>query len=158
MTSGSKTDTAATPDAGGWRQRVPHAGSMLLVTDVLRHGFGETACTVAIAEQKMFRDDDGSVAAWFGLEYMAQCIAVHSALSSDKPGPAPLGFLVSARGLRFHCARYQPTQVLEAVARRLWVGTGGLASFACTLLDAKSRALLAEGRINCYVPQDGALP
>ncbi|HEX5068428.1 MAG TPA: hypothetical protein VFY49_20065 [Myxococcota bacterium] len=158
MTSGSKTDTAATPDAGDWRRRVPHAGPMLLVTDVLRHGYSETVCAVAIAEQKLFRDADGSVPAWFGLEYMAQCIAVHAALSSDAPGPAPLGFLVSARGLRFHCARFQPSQTLEAVARKLWVGTHSLSAFACTLHDAKSRALLAEGRINCFVPPDGALP
>jgi predicted hotdog family 3-hydroxylacyl-ACP dehydratase len=158
MTSGSKTKTRATPDAGAWRERVPHAGPMLLVTGVVRHADDETVCEVSIAEQKLFRDADGSVPAWLALEYMAQCIAVHAALSGSQEGPPPLGFLVSARGLRLHCARFEPAQTLEAAARKLWVGGGGLSSFACSLHDAGTRALLAEGRINCFVPPDGALP
>jgi predicted hotdog family 3-hydroxylacyl-ACP dehydratase len=158
MTSGSKTQTHAASDAGAWRRLVPHAAPMLLVTDVLRHADDETACAVAIAEQVMFVEDDGSVPAWFGLEYMAQCIAVHAALSGDRKGPPPLGFLVSARGLQLHCARFEPAQTLEAVARKLWVGSGGLASFACSLRDLDTGALLAEGRIGCFVPPEGALP
>ena len=158
MNSGSKTEALATPDTAAWRRRVPHAGPMLLVTGVVRHADDETACEVAIAEQKMFRDADGSVPGWFALEYMAQCIAVHAALSGAQEGPPPLGFLVSARGLRLHCARFEPEQTLEAVARKLWVGSSGLASFACTLRDAATGALLAESRIGCFVPPDGALP
>ena len=57
----------ATPDAAAWRKRVPHAGAMLLVTGVVRHADDETACEVVIAEQKMFRDADGSVPGWFAL-------------------------------------------------------------------------------------------
>jgi predicted hotdog family 3-hydroxylacyl-ACP dehydratase len=135
---------------------VPHRGSALLVSELLRHAGDETACSVRIDEQELFRDEDGSVPAWIGLEYMAQCIAVHAAMLSESDEPPPLGFLVSARGLRFHCARFEPGQRLEAVATRLWSGGGGLSSFACLLRDAANGALLAEGRIGCYVPPDAA--
>jgi predicted hotdog family 3-hydroxylacyl-ACP dehydratase len=139
-----------------WRRLVPHTGAMLLLSDVLRHDAEETACGVEIAAQRLFREADGSVPAWIGLEYMAQCIAVHAALSRASEEPPPIGFLVSVRGLRFHCRHFEPAQRLEAVARRIGSGSGGLSSFACSLRDAATGASLAEGRIGCYVPPTGA--
>src|SRR5262249_31250019 len=112
-TSGSTTRRAM-PDPASWRSRVAHRRVALLPPDLLRHQGDEPRCRVVIDEQELFRDDDGSVPAWVGLEYMAQCIAVHAAMVSESEGPPPLGFLVSARGLRFHCARFEPGQRLEA--------------------------------------------
>jgi predicted hotdog family 3-hydroxylacyl-ACP dehydratase len=145
-----------TADSIALQRLVPHAGAMLLLSGVLRHDAVETACSVEIAEQQLFRDADGSVPVWIGLEYMAQCIAVHAALSNQREGPPPIGFLVSARGLRFYCSRFEAGQRLEAVASRISVGSSGLSSFACSLRDRSSGALLAEGRIGCFVPPIGA--
>ena len=41
-------------------------------------------------------------------------------------------------------------------ARRVWGGAEGPVSFDCTLLDASTRAVLAEGRLSCFTPAAGA--
>lgn len=155
MTSGSLLQRGDTADSAALRRLIPHQGAMLLLSSVLRHDAEETTCGVEIADQQLFREADGSVPAWIGLEYMAQCIAVHGALSGEREGPPLLGFLVSARGLRFQGSRFEPLQRLESIARQISVGSSGLASFACSLCDRSTGALLAEGRIGCFAPPGG---
>jgi predicted hotdog family 3-hydroxylacyl-ACP dehydratase len=130
---------------------VPHAGPMLLLTRLLRHEADETACAVEIAAQQLFRDADGGVPAWIGLEYMAQCIAVHAALARGDTGAPRIGFLASVRGMSLRCDRFAPDQRLEVVARRLRGGYEGLTTFACRI-QGEDGALLAEGRISCFAP------
>lgn len=127
----------------------------MLLSRVLRHEPDETACAVEVATQQLFRDADGGVPAWLGLEYMAQCIAVHAALVARRAGPPPIGFLASVRGLSFRCERFAPDQCLEVVAHRLRGGEQGLATFTCRIHDAAGGALLAEGRISCFAPGPG---
>jgi predicted hotdog family 3-hydroxylacyl-ACP dehydratase len=104
--------------------------------------------------QEMFREPEGDVSAWIGLEYMAQCIAVHAGLSRPVSEQAPpIGLLVSGRRVRFLCTRFSAEQRLEVVARRIWIGSSGLASFDCSIRDAETGELLAEGRLNCFTPR-----
>lgn len=140
------------------RELLPHAGPMMLLSRVLRHDGDETACSVEIDAQQLFREDDGSVPAWVGLEYMAQCIAVHMRLATAQDGPPRIGFLASVRGLSFHCEHFAAGQRLEAVVRKLrGGGEEGFATFGCRLFDAAGGAVLAEGRISCFAPAaDGA--
>jgi predicted hotdog family 3-hydroxylacyl-ACP dehydratase len=63
----------------------------------------------------------------------------------------PRGFLVGARGLRFHVPHFGGAQSLEATARRRWAGSQSLVSFECEVRDANGGALLAEGRLNCFL-------
>jgi predicted hotdog family 3-hydroxylacyl-ACP dehydratase len=137
------------------RDLVPHAGPMVLLDEVLAHDEHATTCAVAIAAQGLFCEPDGSVPVWIGIEYMAQCIAVHAGLVQRATGnlEPQRGFLVGARGLRFHVDRFPAEQRILATARRLWAGSSTLASFGCELRDADGGNLLAEGRLNCFVPR-----
>jgi len=136
---------------------LPHAGAMVLLSRVLHHEEDRTVCEVDIDAQLMFRDAAGNVAAWVGIEYMAQCIAAHTGLIGRASGKAPqLGFLIGSRRIDFHAPGFRRGQTLEVAARRVWGGAEGLASFDCTLLDASTRTLLAEGRLNCFTPAAGA--
>ena len=134
---------------------LPHAGAMVLLSRVLHHEEDRTVCAVDIDAQLMFRDAAGNVAAWVGLEFMAQCIAAHGGLVGRSSGEAPrVAFLIGSRRVLFHASRFRPGQTLEAAASRVWGGTRGMASFECTLKDAANGALLAEGRLNCFTPDD----
>jgi predicted hotdog family 3-hydroxylacyl-ACP dehydratase len=140
------------------QELIPHAGPMVLLGRVLAHDKNATTCSIAIAEQRLFRDPDGTVPVWFSIEYMAQCIAAHAGLVLRTEGEMapPRGFLVGARGLRFHVARFGRAQCLEATARRRWAGSQSLVAFECEVRDANGGALLAEGRLNCFLlPTDG---
>jgi predicted hotdog family 3-hydroxylacyl-ACP dehydratase len=140
------------------RELIPHEGPMVLLDRVLAHDEDATTCSIAIADQLAFREDDGSVPVWFGIEYMAQCIAVHAALVLRAEGQVepPRGFLVGARGVRFHVERFDPSQRLEATATRRWAGSRSLISFECALRDATGGKVLAEGRLNCFMVPAGA--
>jgi len=132
---------------------------MVLLSRVLHHEEDRTVCAVDIDAQPMFRDSAGNVAAWVGIEYMAQCIAAHAGLigrASEKP--PQVGFLIGCRRIDFHAPCFRRGQTLEVTARHVWGGDEGLASFDCTLLDASTRALLAKGRLNCFAPAAGAKP
>lgn len=140
------------------RELVPHAGPMVLLDEVVAHDEQATTCAVAIAAQQLFREPDGSVPVWIGIEYMAQCIAVHAGLVQRAAGKleAQRGLLVGARGLRFHVDRFPSEQRLLATARRRWAGGTALVSFDCQLRDAADGTLLAEGRLNCFAPRASA--
>jgi len=135
---------------------LPHEGEMVLPTRVLFHDRTRTECVVAIDRQFLFVEPDGGVPAWIGIEYMAQCIAAHAGLAARAEGNAPrIGFLLGTRRVDFHCDRFEPGTTLRASAERTWGGEEGMVSFECRLADADSGALLAEARLNCYLPPEG---
>ena len=133
---------------------LPHRGRMVLLTRVLAHERSGTACAVAIDEQELFRQSDGSVGSWIGVEYMAQCVAAHAGLVGRANRRAPrVGYLVSSRRLRFHVPRFDPGQMLRVSTAQLWGGERGMVAFQCKIEDQASGALLVEGRLNCYMPE-----
>jgi predicted hotdog family 3-hydroxylacyl-ACP dehydratase len=134
---------------------VPHAGSMVLLTRVTRHEGDETVCAARIGQGDLLASPTGDVPAWMGLEYMAQCIAAHAGLVGRASGEAPrVGFLLGTRRVTFHVPCYRRGQRLDVRARRLWGASRGMVSFDCRIDDTDTGAILAEGRLNCFVPPD----
>lgn len=142
------------PEFPAMLEIVPQAGAMVLLSRVLHHEETRTVCSVEIEEQTLFRDASGEVPAWIGLEYMAQCIAAHSGLVGRAAGiPPRLGFLLGSRRVSFYAPCYRRGQTLRATARRVWGKTSGMVSWDCSLEDADTGELLAEGRLNCFLPE-----
>jgi predicted hotdog family 3-hydroxylacyl-ACP dehydratase len=134
---------------------LPHDGTMVFLSRLLSHRQDQTVCLVEIDAQAHFREPDGAVPAWVGLEYMAQCIAAHAGMVGRARGAPPqLGMLLGSRRVRFHTQRFAPGQTLRVSARHVWGRAPGPVSFDCTLEDPESGARLAEGRLNCFVPGD----
>jgi predicted hotdog family 3-hydroxylacyl-ACP dehydratase len=131
---------------------LPHEGAMVLLSRVLSHHGDLTVCAVNVDQSSMFRDESGTVPVWVGIEYMAQCVAAHAGLIARAAGEKPRpGFLLGGRRVTFHVAHFQQGGRLRVHARRVWGGPGGMASFDCSLEDATTGTLLAEGRLNCVV-------
>jgi len=133
---------------------LPHGGAMVLLSRVLSHHGDCTVCAVDVDDSGIFRDESGAVAAWVGIEYMAQCVAAHAGLVARTAGEPPrVGFLLGGRRVTFHVARFHPGERLRVNARRVWGGPGGMVSFECSLEDATTGKLLAEGRLNCVLAE-----
>jgi predicted hotdog family 3-hydroxylacyl-ACP dehydratase len=144
------------PGFPAMQEILPHEGPMVLLSRVLSHHGDLTVCAVEVDDSGMFRDESGAVAVWMGIEYMAQCVAAHAGLVALAAGEPPrMGFLLGGRRVTFHVARFRCGDRLRVNARRVWGGPGGMASFDCSLEDATSGKLLAEGRLNCVVAEDG---
>lgn len=108
---------------------VPHQGSMCLLDQVLAWDAQRVVCS-AISH----RDADnplrqfGRLGAACGIEYAAQAMAVHGALSAPRHAPPHPGMLVSVRAVQLHAAR------LDDIAADLTIEAGRIGGDASMLL------------------------
>lgn len=132
---------------------IPHSDAMSLLDRVLEHAPEFTICRVDVRRSALFADADGSVPSWLGLEYIAQCAAVHGGLAArDRGEPPRPGLLLGSRRLRLHADRFEADSPLEVTARH-HRGESGLVAFDGTVRNSQGE-VLAEGRINLYILED----
>jgi len=137
---------------------MPHSGAMVLLATIERHDRGTTACSANVDQCALFTAADGSLPCWVGIELMAQCIAVHAGLMGRAQGQPPrIGFLLGARRIRFHQPRYEAGQSVEVTATHVWGGELGMVAFDCSIVARSSGVLLADARLNCFLPREGEL-
>ncbi len=130
---------------------IPHSDAMLLLDRVLEHEPEYTVCRIDVRQSALFADADGGVPSWLGLEYIAQCAAVHGSLAGGTRPPRP-GLLLGSRRLRLHAERFEADRPLEVTARH-HRGESGLVAFDGSVRDPGGK-VLAEGRINLYILED----
>ena len=129
---------------------VPQAGPMCLLDRVVEHGSGHTVCAVDPGRSRLLAAPDGSLPAWLGLEYMAQCIAAHGGLVARACGEPPRpGVLLGARRVSFAVQSFEAGRELRVAARH-HRGVRGLLVFDCEIRDARGGAPLVYGRLNVY--------
>jgi predicted hotdog family 3-hydroxylacyl-ACP dehydratase len=133
-------------DAAGIAALIPHQGRMCLLDGLEAWGPGFITCTASgqADPDHPLRSPQG-LDAVCAIEYAAQAMALHGALSAS-PGSAPKGgFLAAARQVKLHVPR------LDAVPGRLTVqadrraGDSHQALYQFSLLD-ETGALLVDGR------------
>jgi predicted hotdog family 3-hydroxylacyl-ACP dehydratase len=133
---------------------VPHSDAMVLLDRVLEHESGYTICGATADSAVHFVDCDGRVPCWVGLEYMAQCAAVHGGLADRGRSRAPRpGLLLGSRRLLLHADVLPLGEELRVTARH-HMGHSGLVAFDCSIRTAADREILAEGRVNLYILED----
>jgi predicted hotdog family 3-hydroxylacyl-ACP dehydratase len=130
---------------------VPHAAPMLLLDRVLEHDDLRTVCSVRSEDSALFAEASGDVPSWVGLEYMAQCAAVHGGLAAKQRGEAPRpGLLLGSRRLQLHVPVFSAGRPLRVVVRH-HRGELGLVTFDCWVESEDGDEVLAEGRVNLYI-------
>ncbi len=134
---------------------LPQAGAMRLLDRVLAHDATATRCRVACDRGGLFRDARGRIPSWVAIELMAQCAAVDGGLRLRARGETPRpGLFVGSRRIALHGDELDASRRWVATARHA-AGRRGLLAFDCTVEEAESGALLAEGRLHVL---PGAVP
>lgn len=129
---------------------IPHARGMLLLDRVLEHGPEQAVCTAKPGASELFRDAEGRVPAWVGLEYLAQCMAVYGALAARAEGRPPrMGPFIGGRRLALRVSHFEPEQVLRVTVRHLR-GERGLIAFQGRIQEGEEDEPLVEGRLHVY--------
>ena len=135
-------------------QLVPHAAPMLLLSRVVQHDGERTLCEAEMQQSALFAGADGSVPAWVGIEYMAQCVAAHAGLEARARGEEPRpGMLLGSRRVRIRADAFRTGQRLLVSARH-HRGESGLVVFDCAVREAEDAEPLVECRLNSYVMSD----
>ena len=142
----------------GVSELVPHRGEVLLLDRVLKHEGDSTTARVVVDRQTWLKSENGSVAAWVALEYMAQCIAAHEGIRARLEGRPPVrGSLAAAVGVRLYRSCFEAGELLRVRTRRVRGRPGlGVISHFCTVHEDRESGggeLLAEGRLSISIPK-----
>ncbi len=128
---------------------VPHSRLMCLLDRVLSHEDGETACSARIEEGNLFLDSCEQVPAWVGIEYMAQCIAVHGGLLDHAAGnPIRRGLFLGSRKIEVRNQCFEVGSEFVVTARHLRGRESGMQAFSCTLRSHLAATPWLEGTLN----------
>ncbi|MCW5633305.1 MAG: hydroxymyristoyl-ACP dehydratase [Rubrivivax sp.] len=166
MTAAAAPGAPATLDHAGIAARVPHAGAMCLLEQLLRWDTEAVECRVTShadpAHPLRDRDADGTDHGLPGacaIEYASQAMALHASLASARGGaaaPTP-GFLASARDVRLHAERLDTAAGPLVVAAWRLAGDEHQALYRFELCDAAGD-LLVEGRTTVVLNSPLPLP
>jgi predicted hotdog family 3-hydroxylacyl-ACP dehydratase len=135
----------ATLDHAGIASRIPHAGTMCLLDQLLFWSADEVRCA-AISHTdpaNPLRTGSGLLAP-AAIEYASQAMALHGALAATEQAPRP-GFLAAARRVRLHVARLDDIAGAIVVVASRTTGGARQASYQFAIEDERGR-LLVDGR------------
>ena len=138
---------------------IPHRGQSVLLDRIIDHDGESTTTGIVVGAKPWLERENGSVAPWLSVEYMAQSIAAHEGILARAEGrELPLGFLVSVLDLQIRCASLQQGEFLEVHTVRVRGRPElGVLSHRCALfrpaVGGAEREALAEGRLSISIPK-----
>jgi len=125
---------------------VPHSGPMLLPDRITRLQADAAVCEWCVRDDNVFLVQGYGVPAYIGIEYMAQCIAVHGGACARANGlPPPQGLLLGTRHYRSTVPYFVQGETYQVKCEQLAANLDGMTSFDCCIL--KEQEVIAEGRI-----------
>jgi predicted hotdog family 3-hydroxylacyl-ACP dehydratase len=140
-------------DRAGIAARIPHQGDMCLLDHVEQWDEQHLRCVASShrAPGNPLRSH-GRLAAAAGIEYAAQAMALHGALSAPESARPRAGFLASVRGATLHAARLDDVAGDLTVEVRRFSGDGNnvLYDFSIRAGDAP----LLDGRAAVVIDAD----
>lgn len=119
---------------------------MLLVDRLVAFSEESAECEFCISSDNSFYVKDCGVPSYVGIEYMAQCIAVHAGVRAHlERRPPPIGFLLGSRSLELFDDYLVERRVYFTECRQLIRGENGMGSFDCKI--ASEGQLIASARL-----------
>ena len=113
-----------------------HRPPMLLVDRLVDFSEEAAECEFRISPNNAFYVKGCGVPAYVGVEYMAQCIAVHAGVRAHLAGhPPPIGFLLGSRCLELFEDYLVEDRLYFAKCRKMLQGGGGMGSFDCKIVS-----------------------
>jgi predicted hotdog family 3-hydroxylacyl-ACP dehydratase len=140
---------------------LPHRGRMVLLDRVVearaagedKHDSARILCAVTIRPENLFCRA-GSVAAYVGIEYMAQAVGALVGWQSKRAGrPVQTGFLVSARKYTCEMDAFPLGATLFIEARENWRDAEGLGVMDCAIYHPQDK-IVAQATLMVFQPKD----
>jgi predicted hotdog family 3-hydroxylacyl-ACP dehydratase len=114
---------------------VLHRKPMLFLDRLVDIGEDFATCEWSIGKDFELLEPGLGVPAYAGVEYMAQCVAVHAGARARARGFAPPhGFLLGTRHYRCAVAYFEEGSTYQSTCQELVRDSQGMGSFACRIL------------------------
>ncbi len=125
---------------------VMHREPMLLLDTLVESEGDRTICEWRVNADDYFVESDLGVPAYVGVEFMAQCVAVHAGARARIVGLGPpLGFLLGARHFKASVSHFRVGEVYRATCEELIRDDSGMGAYDCTVMHGSDR--VAEARL-----------
>jgi predicted hotdog family 3-hydroxylacyl-ACP dehydratase len=140
------TPHPTTLDRDGIAERIPHAGSMCLLDSLEAWSTDGLRCraTSHLDPANPLRSPQGLLAP-VAIEYAAQAMALHGALTAPPGTPPRPGYLAAVRGVVLHQPRLDTAAGALVVEARRQAAAEQQAIYSFTVADAAGQPLV-EGR------------
>ena len=107
---------------------------MLLLDKLIDIGSEYAICEWQVRPEDAFVKAGVGVPAYIGIEYMAQCVAVHAGACERVHGyPPPMGMLLGTRHFKVSQPYLKIGQTYQARCDELIRGADGVAAFICNI-------------------------
>ncbi|MCC6535819.1 MAG: beta-hydroxyacyl-ACP dehydratase [Burkholderiales bacterium] len=132
---------------------IPHRGDMLLLDAVEAVDDASIRAALRVSSQAWYCPDAEGMAAWFGIELMAQAIAAHVTHTSSAHGQPPKqGVLLGTRRYESEVPVFACGTLLRIEAREEYRDAAGFAVYDCEIADGTR--VLARASIKAFQPED----
>lgn len=132
---------------------VLHRKPMLFLDRLTAIGADFAECEWRVADDFPLVVPGLGVPSYAGIEYMAQCVAVHSGARARVRGvPPPLGLLLGTRNYECSIPYFEVGQSYTSRCHELVRDSQGMGSFSCRL--ASNRAIIAEANLAVFETPD----
>lgn len=133
---------------------VLHREPMLLLDRLVSLDLDSAVCAWQVRQDNEFLLPGLGVPAYIGIEYMAQCMAVHAGACARALGSAPpQGFLLGTRKYRCDVPYFIPGSTYQASCQKLISNLDGMCSFDCQIL--LNNQVIVEARISVLQKPSG---
>jgi predicted hotdog family 3-hydroxylacyl-ACP dehydratase len=130
-------------------QFVLHREPMLFLDRLTAIGAEFAECEWAVRKDFPLAEPGRGVPAYAGIEYMAQCVAVHSGARAKVRGlEPPLGLLLGTRNYECRVPYFEVGDHFKAACQELVRDSQGMGSFACRI-EAEGK-IIAEANLAVF--------
>ncbi|MDH3620211.1 MAG: 3-hydroxyacyl-ACP dehydratase [Gammaproteobacteria bacterium] len=116
-----------------------HRDPMLLLDALVECEGERTVCVWRVNPDDSFVEPGNGVPAYVGVEFMAQCVAVHAGVRARVEGfGPPLGFLLGTRQFSAKVTHFEIGETYRATCEELIRDSSGMGSYECSVLHGES--------------------
>ena len=130
---------------------LPHRHPMILIDEIVHSGDDFLEAAVSINERSQFYQSPEGVAAWVGIEYMAQAIAAFAGVKAKQHNePVKIGLLIGIRHFRSKIDFFQ-NRIRLLIRAELEYESDEMKIFNCSIANTDT---IATAQINVFQPKE----
>jgi predicted hotdog family 3-hydroxylacyl-ACP dehydratase len=127
---------------------IPHSGKMVLLDRIISCDNNSLSAELVVRDDGLL-DNDKTVPAWVGIEYMAQAVAAYAGMMAKRVGePIKLGFLLGTRRYSSNVAEFKVGSTLTVHVEKI-IQSDNLGAFESMI---RGVGVEINANLNVYQP------